>query len=191
MVLYAGGAKPSKGSSGGDSSGGGSVDLSEVNAQINTLKNGKASTSLDNLTSSGNAKFDGTWVSANKTIQNGVTMEVDVFYEYDLSSILPNDGHDYECIWNAMGLSGKTLNQSVRIKATMTDEQYIKSASNVDNNTTYIGFAKCVTEGQAFYYNGNFVSVVGAKRGIKLLNKGAGIPTNCCLFLVAYRRMGG
>lgn len=207
MVLYAGGAKPSKGSSGGESSGGGSVDLTEVNAQINTLKNGKASTSLDNLTSSGNAKFesrattsldnltsegsdkfDGPWLNGGAMIQNQISMSTNTLYEYDLSSKLPDDGKSYLCLLSVNGSTTGGNGKNVRLKATLNPYQQ-ESATSTGGNMSHV---VAVTNATAtkYVYSATVWCLIGAGRVLKVLNIGTEASSQSNIQLVAYRRMG-
>lgn len=188
MVLYAGGAKPSKGSSGGESSGGGSVDLTEVNAQINTLKNGKASTSLDNLTSEGSDKFDGPWLNGGAMIQNQISMATNTLYEYDLSSKLPDDGKNYLCLLSVNGSTSGANGKNVRLKATLNPYQQ-ESATATGGNMSHVVAVSNATAAK-YVYGATVWCLIGASRVLKVLNIGTEASSQSNIQLVAYRRMG-
>lgn len=207
-MIYAGGAKPSKGSSGGESSGGGSVDLSEVNAQINTLKNGKASTNLDNLTSSGNAKFeskastsldnltsegsdkfDGTWLNSGSMIQNQISMAINTLYEYDLSSKLPNDGKNYLCLLSVNGYSGGANGKNFRLKASLNSYQHANATSSGSNMSHIVAVSNATAA--KYVYGATAWCLIDASRVIKFVNVGTEASSQSYIQLVAYRRVGG
>lgn len=189
MVLYAGGAKPSKGSSGGESSGGGSVDLTEVNAQINTLKNGKASTSLDNLTSEGSDKFDGPWLNSGSMIQNQISMATNTLYEYDLSSKLPNDGKDYLCLLSVNGSTSGANGKNFRLKASLNSYQHANATSSGSNMSHIVAVSNATAT--KYVYGATTWCLVDASRVLKFVNVGTEATSQSYIQLVAYRRVGG
>ena len=78
-----------------------------VTSDIQTQIDGKANTSLSNLTSTSSTNFDGQWVKINTvSLYDGNARTTN--YDVDVSSYLPNDNYAYEVLIGALVVSGST-----------------------------------------------------------------------------------
>ena len=64
-----------------------------------------ADTTLSNLSTTASPNFDGQFVDTDKTINNNLNTAIGG-YGYDLSSYLPNDGHNYELYVHVSSIFG-------------------------------------------------------------------------------------
>ena len=139
-----------------------------------------ADTDLSNLSATGKLVLDGSWTQSSQTILDGVSLTNSSGTGLQKTVTLPNDGCDYEVLFNGRVQTGTTSgnNISLTIATNVITENYVyvcgtitRSSSNVHTRTSVIVPMKYgtnnLTIGRASSYNGT-----------------------AWLYVLAYRRLG-
>lgn len=141
------------------------VDIDEIATDLNNALN--------------QYKYDGQWVNSYVRLANNVTAPTSTDLEFDLSSYLPNDGYDYECIFYALGTTAAAAN-SYSIVSIYTDIThvvmvcYTRVASGSSN---------------AIRTSGNAILPVGTGRKVSIEAQSTNTGT-VSLYVSGYRRIG-
>jgi hypothetical protein len=153
-------------------------DLSNLSSVGQDIIDGKADTDLSNLTTTASPNFDGQWVDSLLTLASSGTTAPTSDINYDLSSYLPNDGHNYEVLIAGRATTDSTSGNTVILfvhSSILTTDIYITQAITRTSSTMSA--------------RGSVILPIGTNRILTL----AGISGNAGtfgLYLVGYRRIG-
>ncbi len=153
----------------------------EQTAGLNAeLFNGKVDTNCANISAIGAKRFDGQWINNHTIIFEVTKFDPGTTHEYDLSSILPNDGYNYEVLLACYGRTGNTSGNS--------------AGSGVSSSiiTDLLRFGRAVTRtSSSVAYSGTVLLPVGTDRKIiyKITDTNA-TTGDSGLSIQGYRRLG-
>lgn len=155
------------------------VSSIDSNSAVQTALNGKADTSLSNLSATGKTVIDGQWVNSYLSIASGESGTSSYSKDFSLSSYLPNDGKSYEVLLCCGGRTGTTSGNSIQI--------WLGSDIMAVTLTAY-----GVTRTSNYFVTGGAVTLpVGTSRKITLaLTSSGGTCSNVWVQAKGYRRIG-
>lgn len=139
----------------------GSIDLNGCYIEVGGAKVWQGM-DYNDIQKVGGNEFDGQWVLSGATINSNFTLEPGGSQTMSLASYLPNDGCDYEVMFECRATTGSTSGNTV--------ESYIYSGSNT---TDYVGARTARIRTRA---SGTQVNTVTVVLPIKASNK------NCTVF---------
>ena len=157
--------------------------LDETNTNLttvtNTVNNSLANTSLSNLNSVGNAKFDGAWVSKKMSVVANKSISSDETQSFSISNYLPDSTNLYEIIASITVNTTNTSNSSAFL--------YIKT----NCMESWIPIARCATRTNAHGYDqGQTLILSHTSRKIYINNTGTAVNASLyTLELHAYRKV--
>ena len=102
---------------------------------ITVPSNGSLALNGSEVITGDNTRFDGQWVGSSLRIANQTTAPT-TDIDYDLSSYLPNDGHDYEVAFNVSGFTASTANSQIVIRLSSSIFTANVARARVPNNSS-------------------------------------------------------
>lgn len=155
----------------------------EINInQIATDLNYKADVDGSNMVDSVK-NFDGQWITTYTRIYNNESMAANTHVVIDLSSILPNDGYVYECLFRMRTSRSDSGGTNNYLCLTLTTDE----APTASSATSIWGLVEA--DGANFQQSsGICILPIGTERNIRVSNLVVESANN--VWLVAYRRIG-
>ena len=153
-----------------------------VISNIQTQLDGKADTSLSNLSSTGQKVIDGQWVYSPLLIADSVNWDnTSSDVSYSLTNYLPNDSYNYEVLVTGFVTTGTTSGQFITIGL---------YSDIIIDNIVYL----CTARTRTTSYNeasGNAIIPVGSGRYVKQYHSNSGnAKGSYTIRLLGYRRIG-
>lgn len=160
------------------------IGISASKNEANSTANSKIWSKID---SSGNKScgfpntkcVDGEWVYSQTAVASGISGTSSYSTDFDLSSYLPNDNYNYECLFVAGGGTSTSNGNTARIwlKTAISGQSLVACATTRTSSRMYC--AGCATV------------IIGTNRKVTLSLQNSGGTTSEVYFnLNAYRRVG-
>lgn len=132
----------------------------------------------------GGDNFDGQWVYCSRTINSSFALETKASLTLSLSSLLPNDGFDYECLFRTFIVASATSGEAATI--------ILYSGSSTASPSAYQRVDRIINRAANAQQGGGtaFLPIYASDKNVTVYNDSAQTTGSCSIYLHAYRRVG-
>lgn len=132
----------------------------------------------------GGDNFDGQWVYCSRTINSSFTLETKASLTLSLSSLLPNDGFDYECLFRTFVVASATSGEAAVI--------ILYSGSSTASPSAYQRVDRLINRAANAQQGGGtaFLPIYASDKNVTVYNDSSQTTGSCSIYLHAYRRVG-